>query len=347
MESTKRRNLCILGILLVGLIATCIIGVMVGPVFIHPLVILKIWLGKLSGGLISPDWTNIQETIVVDIRTARVILSVFVGIALAIAGAAMQGLFRNPMAEPYVLGMSAGAATGASLAIVLGIGKIFGGFSIPVLAFIGSCVTIFVVYNIAKTDGKVSTETLLLSGIAVSFFLSAIVSFLEIIASHEQLRNVVLWLMGSFSLASWFDVRLVVLPIFCGIFVLYFLSSELNALQFGEETALHLGIEVETVKKILLLTASLVTAISVSVSGIIGFVGLIIPHIMRFIIGPKHTLLLPASALAGGIFLVLCDIIARSINPPIEIPIGIITAIIGAPYFIYLLRRRKRAVSWW
>ncbi|MDI6781417.1 MAG: iron chelate uptake ABC transporter family permease subunit [bacterium] len=347
MGNKPKRYLLVLGILLVGLIATCLISIMIGPVFIHPLLIIKIWAYKLSGGLIQPIWSNIQETIVVDIRTPRVILSMLVGMGLSIAGAAMQGLFRNPMAEPYILGMSSGAAVGAALAIVLGAGNVFGELSIPAMAFIGATTTIFVVYNIARTDGRVPTETLLLAGIAVGFFLHAVVSFLKIIASHETLRDVVLWLMGSFALSTWADVRMVILPILLGIGVLYFLCRELNALQFGEETALHLGIEVETVKRILLIASALVTAVAVSVSGIIGFVGLIIPHVVRLIIGHGHHILLPASALSGGIFLVLCDTLARIVTQPSEVPIGIITAAIGAPYFVYLLRRRKKAISWW
>jgi iron complex transport system permease protein len=347
MKGKRKREGIVLSALISGLIAIGLAAIMIGPVFIHPLLILKIWAGNLTGGLIHPDWTNIQETIVVDIRTPRVILAMLVGMGLAIAGAGMQGLFRNPMAEPYILGMSSGAAVGATLAIVLGIGKVFGGLSIPALAFIGATVTMFVVYNIARTEGKVPTETLLLAGIAVGFFLQAVVSFLKIIASNEALRDVVLWLMGSFALATWSDIRMVIFPILLGIGVLYFLSRELNAFQFGEETALHLGIEVETVKRILLVASALVTAVVVSVSGIIGFVGLVIPHVVRLIIGPNHHILLPASAVCGGIFLVLCDTLARTVTEPTEIPVGIITAAIGAPYFVYLLRRRKKAISWW
>ncbi|MEW6607506.1 MAG: iron chelate uptake ABC transporter family permease subunit [bacterium] len=342
-----KRHFSILLILCIILIAVCLIAIMVGSISIPPVIIIKIWLSKMLCGLIPQDWSGIQETIVVDIRTPRVILSMLIGMGLAIAGAGMQGLFRNPMAEPYVLGMSSGAAVGAAVAIVLGIGKVFGGLCIPAMAFIGATITILLVYNIAKTDGKVPIETLLLCGIAVGFFLNSIVSFLKVISSDQALREVVLWLMGSFSMACWSDVKMVILPILCGIVTLYFLARELNALQFGEETALHLGIEVEAVKRILLVAASLVTAVAVSVSGIIGFVGLVVPHLVRIIVGPGHHLLLPASALSGAIFLVLCDTLARTIAQPQEIPIGIITAGIGAPYFVYLLRRRKKAISWW
>ncbi|MFH1564144.1 MAG: iron chelate uptake ABC transporter family permease subunit [Nitrospirota bacterium] len=336
-------------ILIVGVVIACIIGVMVGPVFIHPLVVLKIWIHKISCGLFfqSADWNSIAETIVLDIRTPRVILAMLVGMGLAISGTAMQGLFRNPMAEPYVLGMSAGAATGATLAMVLGIGTVFGGLTIPAMAFLGATATIFVVYNIARTEGRIPTETLLLSGIAVGFFLYAVVSFLKLIASEHTLRDIVLWLMGSFASGSWQDVKIVALPILCGIFTLYLFSRELNVIAFGEEQALHLGVEVERCKRILLIASSLITAVSVAVSGIIGFVGLVIPHITRLIVGPNHYILLPASALGGAIFLVLADILARTVTQPMEIPIGIITAAIGAPYFVYLLRRRKKTVNWW
>ena len=347
MKSKRKRAAIVVAVLFAALIAACLIAIMIGPVYIHPIVVLKIWAHNLSGSLIQPDWSSIQETIVVDIRTPRVILSVLVGMGLAITGAAMQGLFRNPMAEPYVLGMSSGAACGAALAIVLGVGKVFGSLSIPVLAFIGATTTIFVVYDIARTEGKVPTETLLLAGIAVGFFLHAVVSFLKIIASHEALRDVVLWLMGSFALATWGDVKMVIAPILLGVGLLYLFSRELNALQFGEETAMYLGMEVETVKRILLVASALITAVAVSVNGIIGFVGLVIPHVVRLIIGPDHRILLPASALCGAIFLVLCDTLARTVAELQEIPIGIITAAIGAPYFVYLLRRRKKAISWW
>ena len=348
MKDRERKYLFILIILMLGILAAFFLSIMVGSVFIHPALIVKILAGKLMGGLIQPTWDRLQETIVLDIRLPRVILSLLVGMALAMSGAVMQALFRNPMAEPYILGMSSGAALGATLAIVLGLGaKAFGYLSISMLAFIGATITIFVVYNIARTEGRVPTETLLLSGIAVGFFLHAVVSFLKIIATHEALRDVVLWLMGSFAVATWFEVKIAVFPILFGIGGLYLFYKELNALQFGEEQALYLGVKVEIIKRLMLIFVALLTAISVSISGIIGFVGLIIPHIIRLLIGPDHRILLPASCLAGGLFLILADTLARTIVQSAEVPIGIITASIGAPYFIYLLRRRKKAISWW
>lgn len=348
MKNRERRYVFTLVILILGILAALFLVIMLGSVSIPPALIVRILGSKLTPGLIQPAWDRVQETIVLDIRLPRVILSLLVGMALAMSGAVMQALFRNPMAEPYILGMSSGAALGAALAMVVGLGaNVFGYLSVSILAFIGAIVTILVVYNIARTEGRVPTETLLLSGIAVGFFLHAMVSFLKIMATHEALREVVLWLMGSFAMASWFEVKIAVAPILFGLGCLYLFYKELNALQFGEEQALYLGVKVETIKKLMLIIVSLLTAISVSVSGIIGFVGLIIPHMVRLLIGPDHKILLPASCLAGGLFLILADTLARTIVPSAEVPIGIITASIGAPYFIYLLRRRKKAISWW
>jgi len=335
-------------ILLLLLFAIVFLGIMIGAVGISPRNIICILINKLSlGTLFNGIGTDVEKTIIIDVRTPRVILALLVGMGLGIAGACMQGIFRNPMAEPYILGISAGAGFGAALAIVFGIGKIFGALSIPAMAFIGAVLSMFFVYNIARTDGKIPTETLLLSGIAIGFLLQAGTSFLKIIAEEYTLKTVVLWLMGSCSMACWKDIGIIILPLIFGIILICFFSFELDIFQFGEEAASHLGVEVERIKNLLLLATCLITAFSVAFAGVIGFVGLIIPHIIRLIIGPSHRALLPTSALAGGIFLVFCDILARSIKPPTEIPIGIITAIIGAPYFIYLLRRRKKAISWW
>ena len=347
MKLHGKRRIAAVMLLCAVLAGFSLLSVMVGPVFVHPLTVVKCWVSLLTGGLVDPPIDDMHRTIIFTIRMPRVCMAVMVGMGLALCGASMQGLFRNPMAEPYVLGMSSGAATGAAFAIVLGAGGVFGAFAVPALAFIGATLTIFIVYSIARTEGRVPTETLLLAGIAVGFFLHAVVSFLKLIASHEALRDVVLWLMGSFASSGWKDAAIAAPPIFIGCAVLMLLSQELNALQFGEETAMHLGMEVETVKRILLVAAALVTAVSVAVSGIIGFVGLVVPHIVRLLTGGDHRTLLPVSALSGGIFLLIADTAARTLNGPAEIPVGIITAAVGAPWFIYLLRRRKKAVTWW
>ncbi len=347
MNSFSSKYFSVLLMLSVSLVIAAIFSVMTGPVFIHPLTIIRVWLEKLSFGVLHSDTQEIHRTIIMNIRTPRIVVAMLVGMGLSASGAAMQGLFRNPMAEPYVLGMSSGAAAGASTAIVLGIGGFFGTYAVPAMAFISAIVTIFVVYSIAHTEGKVPTETLLLSGIAVGFFLQAAVSFLKLIAPTDALRDVVLWLMGSFAGVTWDDVAIVVLPVLAGLLTLFLLARELNAFQFGEETAMHIGIEVELMKRILLTATALITAISVSTAGIIGFTGLVVPHIARMLVGADQRIQLPVAAICGGIFLVLADTIARSIAQPAEIPIGIITAVVGAPYFVYLLRRRKHAIGWW
>ncbi|HEX3019434.1 MAG TPA: iron chelate uptake ABC transporter family permease subunit [Chitinispirillaceae bacterium] len=347
MSHITSKKFSIVVILSVSLVLAALLSVMIGPVFVHPVTIIQFWLEKLSFGLLHYDIQEMHRVIIMNIRMPRVIVAILVGMGLSASGAAMQGLFRNPMAEPYVLGMSSGAAAGASAAIVLGIGGLFGVYAVPVMAFITAVITIFVVYSIAHTDGKVPTETLLLSGIAVGFFLQAAVSFLKLIAPMDALRDVVLWLMGSFAGVTWSDAAIIVVPILAGLFTLLILSRELNAFQFGEETAMHIGIEVELMKRILLTATALITAVAVSTAGIIGFTGLVIPHIARMLVGADQRIQLPVAAVTGGIFLVLADTLARSIARPAEIPIGIITAAVGAPYFVYLLRRRKHAVGWW
>ncbi len=342
----KRKYFIALLLLILTLSGVIIFSIMLGPVQIHPLTTIAIFLNKI--GLTEVNWTQVTETIVIDIRAPRILVAALVGAGLAIAGAAMQGLFKNPMAEPYVLGMSSGAAVGAALVIVLGIGVgTFGALSIQVMAFVGALGTILIVYGVARTEGKVPVETLLLAGIAMGAFLYAVVSAMKFIASDEALRDIVLWLMGSFAMSQWDDLYIITPLILIGVIGLYAFSRELNAMQFGEETAMYLGVKVETVKKIILIFAALITATGVSHAGIIGFVGLIIPHIVRILIGADHHILLPASALAGAIFLILADTLARTIASPAEIPVGIITAFVGAPYFIYLLRKKKKTMSWW
>lgn len=346
MRNIAAQKMSLLIMLSVVLVLAALVSVMIGPVFVHPVTIVRLWLEKVSFGIINFDIQDMNRVIIMNIRTPRVVVAILVGMGLSASGAAMQGLFRNPMAEPYVLGMSSGAAAGASAAIVLGLGGIFGIYAIPAMAFISAVITIFVVYSIAHTDGKVPTETLLLSGIAVGFFLQAAVSFLKLIAPMDALRDVVLWLMGSFAGVSWNDAAIIVVPILGGLFILLFLSREINAFQFGEETAMHIGIEVELMKRILLTATALITAVSVSTAGIIGFTGLVMPHIARMLVGADQRIQIPVAAVTGGIFLVLADTLARSIARPAEIPVGIITAVVGAPYFVYLLRRRKHAMGW-
>jgi len=330
--------------LTVSLGLTIILATTLGAAHISPFTVFKILLAKLPliKNLITPSWTIGEATIILQIRLPRIILGVLVGAALSIAGTTMQGLFKNPMADPYIVGISSGAALGAISTIVFGL-TIFGMYTIPLMAFIGAAAAIFLVYNIASVRRKLPVSTLLLAGIAVTLFLSAIISLMMYI-SGEKLHGIVFWLMGGLWGRNWNHVMMAFPFIFLGAIIIYIFARDLNVMLLGEEPAQHLGIEVETLKKIIILSTSLITAAAVSVSGIIGFVGLIIPHAMRILVGPDHRILLPSSALVGGIFLVWADTLARTIISPIELPVGIITALFGAPFFIYLLRTRKRAM---
>lgn len=290
------------------------------------------------------DISNAHKIIILKIRIPRVILGVLVGAALSSVGAAFQGMLKNPMADPYIIGVSSGAAIGATIVIVAGIGfSVLGLSSISVGAFIGATFATFLVYMIAKVKNKVSVTTLILSGVAVSQFLTAIMSLIMVIHSND-ISKIIYWTLGSLSGKGWSVIKPIWLPIFVCIIILYFFSRDLNIMLTSEESAKSLGVEVEKVKIVILTICAFITALVVSVSGIIGFVGLIIPHIVRIIVGPDHRILIPASALFGAIFMVFSDTLARVLISPTEIPVGIITALFGGPFFIYLLINKKRAI---
>ncbi len=278
-----------------------------------------------------------------DIRLPRVLLAGLVGASLALAGTALQGLFRNPMASPYVLGISAGAALGAVVALIFRID-----FAVPVLpavplaAFAGALAATLLVYSLARIKGRVPVATLLLAGIAMGSFLSAVVSMI-LVFSEESVANVLFWLMGGLSSADWTGLTLVVPYFVAGVGILIFSARELNALLLGEEASKHLGIDVERLKRRLLFATSLLTAAAVAVTGIIGFVGLIVPHIVRLIVGPDHRLLIPLAGLSGAILLTVMDTFARTVLTQ-EVPVGVISALLGGPFFIYLLRRHRAEI---
>lgn len=327
-----------------ALIFTIIITTMIGTM--GPLgqgnpekISLQAVLDILSGK--AKLWPDVYKTIILDVRLPRILLAVLVGCALAVSGTTMQGLFKNPMADPFIIGLAAGAVVGASVSILLGTSITVSIYSTPFFASIGAMLTVFAVYMITKSGGKVKVETLLLTGIAIGSFLTAVMSFMMYMAG-QQFRFLFFWLLGGLYRASW-EVILIAFPlIILGTIIIQFFARDLNAIVLGEEPATHLGINVETVKKILLIFSSLVAGVAVAFSGIIGFVGLIIPHMMRILVGPDHRILLPASALAGGIFLIWADTVARTVLSPTEIPVGIITALCGAPFFVYLLQKSRK-----
>lgn len=328
-------------LLLVVLLLTGIIaGTSLGSTSISFLQVIKVFLH--SWGLGS-QWSfpNGEEVIVFLIRLPRVLIAVLVGAALGLAGAVMQGMFRNPMADPGVIGVSSGASLGAVIAIALGLNA-KSLYYLPLFAATGALGAALLVFCLAGRKGKIPVLSLILSGIAVSTFIGAFTSLVLSFAYEYQLKQFLFWTMGGLDDRRWEHVDLVFWPLLIGITVLMLFAQELNILLLGEEEAQSLGINPAKTRIKLLLLASITTALAVSVTGTIGFIGLIVPHVMRLLVGPDHRILLPASALGGSVFLVFCDLIARTAFPLGEIRVGIVTAIVGAPYFLYLLSKAKK-----
>jgi len=323
-------------LLLLGLATSIFLSVSLGTTAIPMREIWHMFLHPVCSGR-TPD-----EVILFQIRLPRTLLAAGVGAALSMAGVAFQGLLRNPLADPYIVGASAGAALGAALSIILNIqGNLLGFSFIPIFAFLGAILTMYVIYRLSVVESKVPVETFLLAGVVVGSFMWALVSFCLTIAK-EDLPRVVFWLMGSVADKEWNHLMVLLPYLLAGGILLYLFSHHLNIMTMGEEVAGHLGVDVEKVKIYIIVLASLITAAAVSVSGLIGFVGLMIPHVLRIMIGPDHRILIPASALAGAIFLVWADTAARLVVAPQEMPVGVITALMGAPFFCYLLRERKK-----
>ncbi len=347
MPIKLRRNRLILILLLLGggLVIASLLASAFGAVTIPLPDILKMALNKIAVFDFTPTWGAVDETIIFQIRLPRVVGGALVGAALATAGVLFQGLLRNPMADPYIIGTSAGAALGATIAMMLPINLAFLGFGlVPVAAFIGALATVILVYNLARVGGKTPIISMLLAGFVVSALLAAVMAFMMSMSDRFglNLHSIYSFLMGHISVTSWGQLAIITPLVIGGIIGARFFASHLNAFSLGEEGAAYLGIEIERDKILILALGSLLTAAAVSISGLVSFVGLVVPHAVRLSLGPDHRLLLPASALAGAAFLVIADLLARILLAPVEIPVGVITAIIGAPFFIYLLRHTKR-----
>jgi iron complex transport system permease protein len=329
-----------------ALVAMFILSAAVGPVSISPGVILKIILGRLPILSIETDWPATFETILYQIRFPNTILIALTGMALSGSGAAYQGLFRNPLADPYIIGVAAGAGLGAVLAMSIHWpDTLMSMIAIPAAGFIGGILTVGLVYSLARVARTTPVTTLILAGVAVSAFASAITSMLMFI-STQQLHRAVAWLLGGFSIGGWNPV-LVMLPYsFVGLGLLVTLGRPLNVLQFGDEQAMQLGLHVERYKLLVVVVSSLVAATAVSFSGIIGFVGLVVPHLVRLLWGSDYRRLIPLAVIAGGAVLLGADVVARTILAPNELPVGIVTAVLGAPFFLWLLRRAKHMSYW-
>ena len=339
----RKRTYAVIG-MCVALVVVIAVATTVGSVSIPLSATVKVILSKLSFLQIAPTWQSGTDIIIMEIRLPRVILAGLVGAALGTAGATYQGLFRNPLADPYLIGVAQGASLGAVAGFLLPVtGSFLGMGVVPMFAFIGALGSMAVVYALARQGKSLPVTTLILAGVALSALLGSIVSYL-IISSGDKMHSIVFWLMGSFSLSRWSDVRLVLPYMVIGIGVILLYSRPLNVMQLDEEQAQQLGINVERLKLVLLAAATLITAAAVSFVGTIGFVGIIIPHAVRLIWGADYRFLLPLSVLSSAIFLILADLIARTLLSPTEIPVGVVTALFGAPFFLYLLRRRRRVI---
>jgi ABC-type Fe3+-siderophore transport system permease subunit len=332
-------------LLLAALAVSVALGVAVGSVPLSPLAIVDMVLHRVGIAQGAATWRPQDEVILFDLRLPRVMGAALVGLALATAGALFQGLLRNPLADPYVIGTSGGASLGALLGILVATPLHLLGFGIVQLtAFAGALAAVALVYQLAHVGGRARVVTLLLAGFTVSALLGYAASFLLIVNDRLQLSlpRIYAWLLGGVAVDSWASLA-VVAPLTLLVAVAATgLARSLNALSLGEDAAARLGVAVERDTRLALVAGSLLTATAVSISGMIGFVGLVVPHLIRLLWGPDHRLLLPAAGLAGASFLVLADLAARSLLPPTEIPVGILTAFIGAPYFLYLLRRTRR-----
>ena len=315
-----------------------------GPVNIPPGTVAKIVASRLPLVDIAQTWPSSWDAIVWDIRLPRVVAAGLVGVALAIAGGTYQGLFRNPLADPYLIGVASGAGLAATIVLVSPIPLFLFGISVlPPIAFLGALAAVFLAYGLARVGGSVPTTTLVLAGVAIAFLASAATTFLMLRASPD-VRPVLTWLLGGFSASGWQRVAWLLPYMVPCVAVILIHGRVLNVLQLDEEQAQQLGVDVERTKVILIVAASLATAAAVSISGMIGFVGLIAPHAVRLLWGPDHRFLLPMSCIVGATLLVLSDLVARTVLSPEEVPVGVITAFFGAPFFLYLLRQKKGMV---
>jgi iron complex transport system permease protein len=325
---TPRKTFLTTIIFFLLLLVASLISLSIGSVAIPFKEVIKF----LAGGIVSEE----NRTILLSIRLPRILL---VGGGLSVAGVVFQALLRNPLAEPFILGVSSGGTLGAVIAITFGIGLSI--VAIPAFAFIGSLIVMFIVYSVSARYGRLEPTTLLLVGIMTGAFFNALI-LLMIALKHQEARGALLWLMGNLASAELNSLLIVAPFVLAAVVIIFLYSRNYNLIAFGEETAANLGLEVEKFKRISYLLASMITGLVVSVSGVIGFVGLLVPHICRMMFGSDHRLVVPVSFFMGAIFLVAVDLIARTIISPAEIPVGAVTAVVGAPLFVWMLRRSAR-----
>jgi iron complex transport system permease protein len=328
-------------VLAIALLVSVVAVIGIGPVAIEPWTILQIVSHHLGGPPVAGSWSASDEAIIWNVRIPRVLLGVAVGAGLALCGATLQAMVRNVLADPYILGISGGASTGAAGAILFGLGAGIGQYALPLSAFVGALAASVLVFLIARTGGRITSLRLLLSGVAVGYALSAATSFLIFASdSAEGSRSVMFWLLGSLSLARWDVVLTITIGVVAITLAVLLLSGRrLDAIAAGDETAVTLGISPDAVRAALLVVVALCTGSIVAAAGAIGFVGLVTPHLARRLVGAVHGRMLPVAALLGSLFLIWADALARTVMQPRELPIGILTAIIGAPFLLILVRR--------
>ena len=326
--------------LLALVLATSLVSLSLGPVDIPASHVASIVLALL--GLDLADFGRTEQLVIEQIRLPRIVVGASVGMALGVAGATMQGLFRNPMADPGIIGVSAGGAVGAVVAIATGMAGLFF-LALPTFAFVGAMAATFLVYGIAAVGGRFSMATLLLAGVAVNAFLGAVVSAVIILLpDNDALREILFWLAGGLDSRSWEHVRISAPLILGGFAVIVLMARDLNLLMMGDDEARSMGVRVGLARPTLLAAAALATGAAVAVSGTIAFVGLVTPHVIRLVLGPDHRVLVPMSAAGGAVFVIVADTVARTIVQPAEFRVGVLTAFVGAPFFILLLIKNKR-----
>ncbi len=313
------------------LIAVAIFSLCAGPVGISPTKILQ---------LIFEGKGTTEYSILFDIRLPRIILGFAIGGALSLTGVLLQGMFRNPLVEPYTLGISGGAAIGVCLNIVLGINRKIGILSLPLSGFLSAILIILLVYSLSIKKGVLKIEGLLLCGVMISFICSSLIMLIMSVCRSEDLHGIIFWVMGSLDEPNWMLIKLTLGMSVFGLIISYLFCFDLNALSLGEDEAIHLGINTERTKRLLFIIASLLVGFSVSVAGIIGFVGLVIPHYIRMIVGRDHRILLISSFLSGAGFLIFCDTLSRIIIAPMELPVGVITGVLGGILFVWTLTKK-------
>jgi iron complex transport system permease protein len=316
-----------------AVLAIGLISLLIGPTFIPVRNIIE---------ALKSRGNSVDYNILFNIRLPRIIIGFAVGGSLSLSGVILQGMFRNPLVEPYTLGISGGAALGVCLGIVFKLGKIFGVFSPPLFGFLGAILVVLFVYSLSIKKGILKIQGLLLTGIMLSFISSSLIMLIMAVSKTEDLQGIIFWTMGSLEETNRVLIKTLFFISITGLFVSYFFSINLNALSLGEEEAHHLGVNTEKTKKLLFLLSSVLTGCAVSIGGIIGFVGLVVPHFVRMFVGSDHRILLVSSFLCGAGFLIICDTIARTIISPLELPVGVVTGILGGTLFVYALSKRTQ-----